>query len=316
MNLVNSRCFGSVAVLLLGCASPRVNQPVQADGGAPEPAEEQLYSLTVVEEGYDVTVTELERGPNYSLLAFKQTEAPTVTGGGMVMFKAVVDIAKERGFEYFFLNRERAGPNEAQAANQESLLMRPFFTNDNMVPLKELLGDTYSEAAQGLFDRQGYVSVSQMAVLFGGPRPDSVLVSPQRQGQLDRRGIRQRAYYAALKSALKNLASQEEIYFSEHGTYTDNTVSLVFISSQGVTVTITASTDGWAATATHVALPSAYGCAIYHGTATAPTSPIQPMRPDEPACTDGDPLASRLPRSSLAVVMELSHCQGPAGMGD
>ena len=93
-----------------------------------------------------------------------------------------------------------------------------------------------------------------------------------------------RAYYAVMESDLRNLAVQEEIYFSNQGAYTYDAASLGYVTSSGVVVTITASRDGWAATATHGALSREDGCAIYHGTATAPTSPAQPTRPGEVVC--------------------------------
>ena len=88
-----------------------------------------------------------------------------------------------------------------------------------------------------------------------------------------------------MKSDLKNLASQQEIYYSDAYSYTTTTADLAFTNSDGVTVTITASTSGWTGTATHAALGTAEGCAMYYGTATAPTSPTTPTQPGEVACT-------------------------------
>ena len=96
---------------------------------------------------------------------------------------------------------------------------------------------------------------------------------------------REKAYFAAMKSDLKNLASQEEIYYADNYSYTTSTVDLAFTNSEGVTVTIAASSSGWAASATHSALGAAEGCAMYYGTATAPTSPTTPTAPGEVACT-------------------------------
>ena len=96
---------------------------------------------------------------------------------------------------------------------------------------------------------------------------------------------REKAYFAAMKSDLKNLASQEEIYYADNYSYTTSTVDLAFTNTEGVTVTIAASSSGWAASATHSALGAAEGCAMYYGTATAPTSPTTPTAPGEVACT-------------------------------
>ncbi len=96
---------------------------------------------------------------------------------------------------------------------------------------------------------------------------------------------REKAYFAAMKSDLKNLASQEEIYYADNYSYTTNTTTLAFSNSEGVNVAIGATTSGWDASATHSALGSAQGCAIYYGTATAPTSPTTPTLPGEMKCT-------------------------------
>src|SRR5688572_7766679 len=45
---------------------------------------------------------------------------------------------------------------------------------------------------------------------------------------------REKAYFAAMKSDLKNLASQQEIYYADHYTYTTSATNLGFVSSEGV----------------------------------------------------------------------------------
>jgi type IV pilus assembly protein PilA len=104
---------------------------------------------------------------------------------------------------------------------------------------------------------------------------------------------RERAYYSAIKSDLKSLASAQEIYYSKNLKYTSNTSTLGFTSSQGVnlgTITIEGGADaaqGWKASATHNALPtSSNGCAIYSGSATAPTAPATPTKQGVPACDE------------------------------
>jgi prepilin-type N-terminal cleavage/methylation domain-containing protein len=101
---------------------------------------------------------------------------------------------------------------------------------------------------------------------------------------------REKAYFAAMKSDLKNLASQQEIYYSD--TYSYSTVlqaDLAFTNSDGVTVVVGVATgSGWNATAWHAALTTAEGCAIFYGTAAVPTvgSPaISPTQPGELICT-------------------------------
>ncbi len=96
---------------------------------------------------------------------------------------------------------------------------------------------------------------------------------------------REKAYFAAMKSDLKNLASQQEIYYADAYSYTTSTTGLSFVQSQGVLVGIAASTSGWSATAYHTALGTALGCAIYYGSATAPTAPTTPTQAGELLCT-------------------------------
>ena len=98
---------------------------------------------------------------------------------------------------------------------------------------------------------------------------------------------REKAYYAALKSDLKNLASQQEIYYSDHYTYSTAATDLTFVSSDGVVLSIDeGDSDGWAATATHSGLATGEGCAMYYGNATAPTSPVSPSQPGEVSCSN------------------------------
>jgi prepilin-type N-terminal cleavage/methylation domain-containing protein len=98
---------------------------------------------------------------------------------------------------------------------------------------------------------------------------------------------REKAYFAAMKSDIKNLASQQEIYYADNYAYTTSTVDLAFSNSEGVTVAVSATTSGWAASATHSALGAAEGCALYYGTATAPTvGTATPTSPGEVACTN------------------------------
>ncbi len=98
---------------------------------------------------------------------------------------------------------------------------------------------------------------------------------------------REKAYFAAMKSDLKNLASQQEIFYADNYSYSNAPSSLAFTNSEGVNVAISASSSGWAASATHSALGTAEGCAIYYGTASAPTvGSATPSSPGEVACTN------------------------------
>lgn len=93
-------------------------------------------------------------------------------------------------------------------------------------------------------------------------------------------------YHAAMKSDLKNLASQQEIYFSDHGMYSYDWQELGFVQSDGVEITIVASPDRWTALATHSALGEGEACAIYTGTIPIQEwDVVQPSQPGEIACT-------------------------------
>ena len=97
---------------------------------------------------------------------------------------------------------------------------------------------------------------------------------------------REKAYFAAMKSDIRNLAAQQELYYATHYQYTSSLADLNFVSSESVTVTTTASTSGWSATATHVALGEERGCAMYYGAATAPTiGAVSPEAEGQVVCT-------------------------------
>ncbi len=98
---------------------------------------------------------------------------------------------------------------------------------------------------------------------------------------------REKAYFAAMKSDLKNLASQQEIYYADEYSYSTVATSLGFVMSSGVNVNLSEGTGtGWSATATHSALAATEGCAIYYGQAAAVTlGAAVPAQPGEMACT-------------------------------
>lgn len=95
---------------------------------------------------------------------------------------------------------------------------------------------------------------------------------------------REKAYFAAMKSDLKNLASQQEIYYSDTYFYTADHTLLGFVESQAVTVTITdASSSGWQASAVHQAL-AGLGCEIYYGESSAVGGYGDPTAPGQMTC--------------------------------
>lgn len=81
-----------------------------------------------------------------------------------------------------------------------------------------------------------------------------------------------KAYTAAMRSDLRNLATAEESYYYDQDTYTTNLPAVKFTPSPGVVLTIVqAGPAGWAAKATHP-LASVTQCSIFVGNAT----PIPP----------------------------------------
>jgi type IV pilus assembly protein PilA len=99
---------------------------------------------------------------------------------------------------------------------------------------------------------------------------------------------REKAYFKAMMSDLRNLQSQQEVYYSNPAnnyTYATTTTNLAdFAMSQGVTVAVTtAGQTGWGATAAHAALAAAQQCAIFVGTVSAVPAPA--ATPGVVACT-------------------------------
>jgi prepilin-type N-terminal cleavage/methylation domain-containing protein len=98
---------------------------------------------------------------------------------------------------------------------------------------------------------------------------------------------RSRAYVRAMMSDLKNLTTQQELYFtlpSNNYNYAPDITSLQDLDpSEGVVIDILeASAQGWAATASHAALPN-HQCGVYIGTVTA--HPAFLARPNAVTCT-------------------------------
>src|SRR5687767_13082572 len=80
---------------------------------------------------------------------------------------------------------------------------------------------------------------------------------------------REKAFISTMKSDLKNLASQQEIYYNDHFSYAATLSDAEMNPSDGVTITINESSGtGWAATATHAGLPTEL-CGLFHGNAAA-----------------------------------------------
>jgi prepilin-type N-terminal cleavage/methylation domain-containing protein len=81
---------------------------------------------------------------------------------------------------------------------------------------------------------------------------------------------REKAYIKAMQSDLRNLAAQQEIYYSSNNyQYASSTTALDVAPSQGVSIVVAGTTTGWAATAGHQALAATQLCTIYSGSNAA-----------------------------------------------
>jgi len=78
---------------------------------------------------------------------------------------------------------------------------------------------------------------------------------------------REKAFLSTMKSDLKNLATQQEVYHNTTFTFGASLASLGMVQSEGVTITINEATGtGWAATAAHAGFSTEH-CGLYQGDA-------------------------------------------------
>lgn len=163
--------IGGAAALAVIVVSPLARLTAQEPPRAGGRTEKGLYLLRVVETDHDVTVKETERAATFSVLEMSG-RVPTVTAGGVVLLRAVYDIAKERKFEYTFSPPPRqgstAGTTKREAGGRRFSVVTKVFMTNPKTTLKELLGADYTPEAQQLFDLRGYQSVTQLAKILGG----------------------------------------------------------------------------------------------------------------------------------------------------
>lgn len=83
--------------------------------------------------------------------------------------------------------------------------------------------------------------------------------------------VRERAFLAAVRADLRNMANLQDVYYNDNYTYTTNLTQLGYTNTEGVTMEVVEATNtGWSASATHAGIPSE-ACAIFHGGAAALT---------------------------------------------
>lgn len=96
--------------------------------------------------------------------------------------------------------------------------------------------------------------------------------------------VREKAYLAAMKTDLKNLATQQDIYYDAAYAYATQLSDANHSPTQGVVIIINEATGtGWAGTAAHFGLPGE-SCGIYHGDA-APSGGAPATQPSRVMCS-------------------------------
>jgi prepilin-type N-terminal cleavage/methylation domain-containing protein len=94
--------------------------------------------------------------------------------------------------------------------------------------------------------------------------------------------VREKAFFAAMKSDLKNLANLQDVYYNDNYSYSTDAAALGFTNSEGVVITLSEGTNtGWSATASHLGAQLEQ-CGIYHGDAALVTPAVVA---DRVACT-------------------------------
>ena len=81
--------------------------------------------------------------------------------------------------------------------------------------------------------------------------------------------VRQKAFISTLKSDLRNLSTQQDVYHNTTFAFSTSLATIGMVPSEGVTITINEATGaGWAATAAHAGLSTEH-CGVYLGSAAA-----------------------------------------------
>lgn len=105
---------------------------------------------------------------------------------------------------------------------------------------------------------------------------------------------RQRAKYTTLKSALRSIATQQEIYYNRYGRYAGTVSVLDFAPGPSVNLgdpQLGGGGDGlhgYSVTATHDGLAPGLGCVLYEGLMPGPVSAVGAVadRAGVPSCAD------------------------------
>ena len=90
----------------------------------------------------------------------------------------------------------------------------------------------------------------------------------------------------AITEDLENLFAHQAIHYADESVFASSEAELHFTSSEGVAISVVTSSEGWWGTATHEALGTDEGCAVFMGSISVPAHPVTPPRPGEVACTE------------------------------
>jgi hypothetical protein len=93
-------------------------------------------------------------------------------------------------------------------------------------------------------------------------------------------------HFAAMKADLAAVTERQILHYLDASEFAESPEDLSFVGSDGVAIAVTSSDEGWAATASHVALGSEHGCAVFFGVAPIPDGPAVPEAPGQVACTE------------------------------
>jgi len=97
---------------------------------------------------------------------------------------------------------------------------------------------------------------------------------------------RRNARFEVLRRDLEEVRARQAIHYADELSYSSSSEALRYAASSGVSVTISATGRGWAASATHSGLDVGEGCAVYTGHVPPPNAPVTPPAPGQVACTD------------------------------
>jgi len=142
------------SLLLVSCAhdTPKAT-------GDDEP--EQLYSMHLVDDGFDIVFTEIERGTNFSVARVELNEGTSV-GSSMTLARAFWDIAVIRGFKYMATGRHWDDEDDPDVGYQSM-----YFTDDKDITPRELLGEDWNQDAQEVYEDIGYLDVKEWGEMMG-----------------------------------------------------------------------------------------------------------------------------------------------------